>query len=181
MRSASRSRRRSRRRPPSRLVSSPSRPSAASTSASRPTSSCSTTTSRSTASASAAKRVSSPEAAALPEPLGADFLAEIRSQPDALRALLEHEPVYAEAAARARERRATTIRMVGHGSSDNAASYGIYAFGLLPRWTALRDSITLTAYYDAQLDMSGSTVIALSQSGQTPDVVDYVERAREAG
>jgi len=28
----------------------------------------------------------------LPEPLGADFLAEIRSQPQALRALLEHEP-----------------------------------------------------------------------------------------
>jgi fructoselysine-6-P-deglycase FrlB-like protein len=65
----------------------------------------------------------------LPEPLGADFLAEIRSQPQALRALLEHEPAYAEAAARAREQAADTIRMVGHGSSDNAASYGVYAFG----------------------------------------------------
>jgi hypothetical protein len=31
-----------------------------------------------------------------------------------------------------RARGATTIRMVGHGSSDNAASYGVYAFGLLP-------------------------------------------------
>ena len=38
--------------------------------------------------------------------------------------------------------------MVGHGSSDNAASYGVYAFGLLPRWTAVRDSITLTVHYD---------------------------------
>ena len=85
-----------------------------------------------------------------PRPLGADFLAEIRSQPQALRALLEHEPVYAEAAARARERRATTIRMVGHGSSDNAASYGVYAFGLLPHWTALRDSIALTVHYDTR-------------------------------
>jgi glucosamine--fructose-6-phosphate aminotransferase (isomerizing) len=71
--------------------------------------------------------------------------------------------------------------MVGHGSSDNAASYGVYAFGLLPRWTALRDSITLTAYYDARLDMTGSTVIGLSQSGRTPDVIDYVSRARKAG
>ena len=57
--------------------------------------------------------------------------------------------------------------MVGHGSSDNAASYGVYAFGLLPGWTALRDSISLTVYYGADLDMSGCTVLALSQSGRT--------------
>jgi glucosamine--fructose-6-phosphate aminotransferase (isomerizing) len=71
--------------------------------------------------------------------------------------------------------------MVGHGSSDNAASYGIYAFGLLPRWTALRDSITLSVYYDTGPDVSGSLVVGLSQSGQTPDVVEYVRRARRAG
>jgi len=45
--------------------------------------------------------------------------------------------------------------MVGHGSSDNAASYGVYAFGLLPRWTAVRDSITLTVHYDTPIDLSG--------------------------
>ncbi len=122
----------------------------------------------------------------LPEPTGLDlrgsvFLAEIHGQPTALRALLEHESEYSRVAATARERGATTVRMVGHGSSDNASSYGVYAFGLLPRWTAMRDSITLTAYYDARLDMRGSTVIALSQSGRTPDVVDYLARARSAG
>ena len=71
--------------------------------------------------------------------------------------------------------------MVGHGSSDNAASYGVYAFGLLPRWTAVRDSITLTVHYDTPIDLSGSMVIGLSQSGQTPDVVEYLLRARKAG
>jgi glucosamine--fructose-6-phosphate aminotransferase (isomerizing) len=124
--------------------------------------------------------VSSPEPVGL-QARGGDFLTEIHEQPAALRALLEHESAYARVATAARERGATTVRMVGHGSSDNAASYGVYAFGLLPRWTALRDSITLTAYYDARLDMSGSTVIALSQSGRTPDVIDYVERARATG
>jgi glucosamine--fructose-6-phosphate aminotransferase (isomerizing) len=39
----------------------------------------------------------------------------------------------------------------------------------------------LTAYYDARLDMTGSTVIALSQSGRTPDVIDYLTRAGSAG
>jgi glucosamine--fructose-6-phosphate aminotransferase (isomerizing) len=52
---------------------------------------------------------------------------------------------------------------------------------LLPGWTALRDSISLTVYYGAKLDMAGCTVLALSQSGRTPDVVEYVRRARDAG
>jgi glucosamine--fructose-6-phosphate aminotransferase (isomerizing) len=71
--------------------------------------------------------------------------------------------------------------MVGHGSSDNASSYGVYAFGLLPGWTALRDSIALAVYYGAEIDMAGSIVLGLSQSGRTQDVVGYVERARSRG
>jgi glucosamine--fructose-6-phosphate aminotransferase (isomerizing) len=112
---------------------------------------------------------------------GAVFLEEIREQPAALVRLLEQLDEFEKVAGLIRERGATTIRMVGHGSSDNAASYGVYAFGLLPGWTALRDSISLTVYYGAELDMSGCTALALSQSGQTPDVVQYVERARRSG
>jgi glutamine---fructose-6-phosphate transaminase (isomerizing) len=114
-------------------------------------------------------------------PAGASLLAEIHEQPAALVRLLEHEDEYARVAATARRRGATTIRMVGHGSSDNAAAYGVYAFGLLPGWTALRDSISLNIYYGADLDLRGATVVGLSQSGRTPDVVEYVERARQAG
>ncbi|TML59949.1 MAG: SIS domain-containing protein, partial [Actinobacteria bacterium] len=128
--------------------------------------------------------MSSPEPAAgaraAAEP-GAHLLAEIREQPQALRSLLEHEREYARVAATARDRGATTVRMVGHGSSDNAAAYGVYAFGLLPGWTALRDSITLSVYYGAEIEMAGSTAIALSQSGRTIDVVDYLGRARSTG
>lgn len=121
----------------------------------------------------------------LPEPVPAEdpgnrFLAEIREQPAALRRLLEHETEYARVAAAARRDR-SLVRFVGHGSSDNAATYGVYAFGLLAGWTALRDSITLTVYYGASFDLSGSIVLGLSQSGQTPDVVDYLQRARQAG
>jgi glutamine---fructose-6-phosphate transaminase (isomerizing) len=115
-----------------------------------------------------------------PEP-GSLFQAEIREQPAALERLLEHDAEIGRIAAAARERGSQLVRMVGHGSSDNAASYGIYAFGLMPRWTAMRDSITLTVHYDTPLDLSGSTVIGLSQSGRTPDVVEYVTRARRSG
>jgi glucosamine--fructose-6-phosphate aminotransferase (isomerizing) len=112
---------------------------------------------------------------------GTQRLAEIYEQPTALAGLLEAEADFARAAEGIRERGSQLVRLVGHGSSDNAASYGIYSFGLLPKLTAIRDSITLTVYYGTELDMSGSTVIGLSQSGATPDVVDYVERARKAG
>jgi glutamine---fructose-6-phosphate transaminase (isomerizing) len=112
---------------------------------------------------------------------GAQLLAEIREQPAALRRLLEHAGEYAAVATQAVRRGSPLVRMVGHGSSDNAASYGVYAFGLLPGWTALRDSISLSVYYGAQVDVRGSGVIGLSQSGQTPDVLDYVERARARG
>jgi glutamine---fructose-6-phosphate transaminase (isomerizing) len=129
--------------------------------------------------------VSSPEPEpepTAPEPRGGEtFLAEIREQPAALIRLLEHDGDFRRVAALMHRRGARTVRMVGHGSSDNAASYGVYAVGLVPRWTAFRDSISLTVHYGTRLDFTGSTVLALSQSGRTPDVVEYVERARAAG
>jgi glucosamine--fructose-6-phosphate aminotransferase (isomerizing) len=78
-------------------------------------------------------------------------------------------------------RRPGIVRLVGHGSSDAAAAFAVYAFGLLPGWTAVRDSISLVVYYKAVLDFEDSLVVALSQSGRTPDVVEYVEHARARG
>jgi glucosamine--fructose-6-phosphate aminotransferase (isomerizing) len=123
---------------------------------------------------------------ALPEPElapvpGSLLMSEIREQPAALERLLEHTDEYAAVAALAGSRELDLVRMVGHGSSDNAASYGVYAFGLLPGWTALRDSISLSVYYGAEIDLRGSCIVALSQSGETPDVLAYVERARARG
>jgi glucosamine--fructose-6-phosphate aminotransferase (isomerizing) len=112
---------------------------------------------------------------------GKVFLGEIREQPDALLRLLDElEPL--ERAARALARRPRPlVRMIGHGSSDNASSYGVYTFGILGGLTAIRDSISLSVYYDADIDFSDSVVLGLSQSGRTPDVVRYVERARARG
>ncbi|NUT55535.1 MAG: SIS domain-containing protein, partial [Thermoleophilia bacterium] len=112
---------------------------------------------------------------------GEVMLAEIREQPLALRRLVEQRSELAAVATALARRTPRIVRLVGHGTSDNAASYGIYALGLLPGWTALRDSISLTVYYGAPIEFRGSAVIALSQSGRTPDVVEYVSRARAGG
>jgi glutamine---fructose-6-phosphate transaminase (isomerizing) len=115
------------------------------------------------------------------QPPGSVLLREIREQPEALSRLLEQSDEYAAVARMVRARGVDLVRLVGHGSSDNAASFGVYAFGLLPGLTALRDSISLSVYYGANVDLSASCVVGLSQSGQTPDVVEYVERARGRG
>lgn len=113
--------------------------------------------------------------------VGDTLLGEIREQPDALRRMATSRDELRDAAAEARRRGSRHVRLVAHGTSDNAASYGVYALGLLPGWTAFRDSISLTVYYGARIDMRDSCVVALSQSGETPDVVEYVGRARAAG
>jgi glucosamine--fructose-6-phosphate aminotransferase (isomerizing) len=112
---------------------------------------------------------------------GSVLLDEIREQPAALLRLVELQDEYAAVARLAASRAPRLIRLVAHGSSDNAASYGVYALGMLAGWTAARDSISLTVYYDADLDFRDSCVVALSQSGRTPDVIEYVERARAKG
>jgi glucosamine--fructose-6-phosphate aminotransferase (isomerizing) len=112
---------------------------------------------------------------------GRQFLAEIREQPDALDRIVASVAAFESAGRALAGRRPAVVRLVGHGSSDAAAAYGVYAFGLLPAWTALRDSISLAVYYDAPISPADSAVVALSQSGRTPDVVEYTRRAREHG
>jgi glucosamine--fructose-6-phosphate aminotransferase (isomerizing) len=147
-------------------------------SAARRTSSCSTTASTSSEWSCEGKNVS------LADPSsdsGSLFRSEIAEQPAALRRLAASSDAFAGVVDNAQAAGATLVRLVGHGSSDNAASFGVYAFGLLPQWTAFRDSISLTVNLGSRRDMHGSLVVALSQSGRTPDVVEYVERAREQG
>jgi glucosamine--fructose-6-phosphate aminotransferase (isomerizing) len=112
---------------------------------------------------------------------GSVLLQEIVEQPAAIARVADNSPAFAEIAAEIRRRGVRVLRLVAHGSSDNAASFGVYAFGLLPGWTAVRDSISLTVYYGAEIDVTDSCVIGLSQSGETPDVVEYVELARHRG
>ena len=116
-----------------------------------------------------------------PDGPGRWYRAEVGEQPAALLRLVDAFDVIASAGRAIARRSPAFVRLVGHGSSDNAASYGTYAFGLLGGVPAFRDSISLAVYYDSEHDPRRSPVVALSQSGRTPDVVEYVARARRRG
>lgn len=112
---------------------------------------------------------------------GALLLSEIREQPDALRRLAGQRKAIAKLVKKIERYQPQMVRLVAHGSSDNAASYGVYSFGLMPALTCFRDSISLNLYYGAQLRLDKSLVVAVSQSGRTPDVVEFLADAKRRG
>lgn len=82
------------------------------------------------------------------------------------------------------EARASGARFVlyaARGTSDNAAVYGKYLTTIaagLPCGLAVPSAATL---YHKSIDLRDCLVIGISQSGETPDVAEYVARARAAG
>lgn len=116
--------------------------------------------------------------------LGALMSAEMDEQPQVLNRLATR---YADIAGRVRSALAATGRPAGvaflaRGSSDNAALLGRYAVELrtgLP--TCLIAPSVLTAYGRTPTGFQGWVVLALSQSGRTPEIIDSAQRLRRAG
>ena len=73
------------------------------------------------------------------------------------------------------------IVTVARGSSDHAASY--FAYLTMQRMGALVTSLpmSLLTLYDAPLQFEGALALAVSQSGQSPDIVETMRAARMRG
>jgi glutamine---fructose-6-phosphate transaminase (isomerizing) len=105
---------------------------------------------------------------------------EIAEQPAALQATIDALlPRTGELASLARPTR--QVLFIARGTSDNAAVYGSYliqAFG--GRLTTLAQPSIATTYR-ARLDLSGVLAVALSQSGQTEEIVETLAWAHDCG
>lgn len=108
--------------------------------------------------------------------------AEIAAQPEALRHAAEkNEKVIAAFVEAVKARGIKHILLAARGSSDNACNYFKYLaeiYAGIPVSFAAPSVITL---YDGALDLSGTAVIGVSQSGAAADVISVVERARNGG
>jgi fructoselysine-6-P-deglycase FrlB-like protein len=106
--------------------------------------------------------------------------AEISEQPAALEATITGLlPRVDEVAGLAHQSR--QVLFIARGTSDNAAVYGSYliqAYG--HRLTTLAQPSIATTYR-SRLDLSGVLAVALSQSGQTEEIVATLEWARDCG
>jgi len=107
---------------------------------------------------------------------------EILEQPEVLERLLEQERGTVEAVARAiRERAPRFVVLAARGSSDNAARYGQYLLGAVNGLPVALATPSLFTLYRRPPCLADALVVAVSQSGQSPDIVAVVEEGRRQG
>jgi glucosamine--fructose-6-phosphate aminotransferase (isomerizing) len=90
------------------------------------------------------------------------------------------EPV-ARVAEALRERGVDGLHVAARGSSDHAAIYAQYLFGVRQRLPVALATPSLVTLYGAAPRFGGAAVMGISQSGTSPDVVGVVEAARAQG
>jgi glucosamine--fructose-6-phosphate aminotransferase (isomerizing) len=107
---------------------------------------------------------------------------EIGEQPHAVARVLAREGRRTAAlAARLAKADLSWVLVAARGTSDNAARYAQYAFGIVHRLPVALAAPSLVTLYGRPPRVKGALVIGISQSGRSPDVVETVAAARRAG
>ncbi len=108
--------------------------------------------------------------------------AEISEQPRLLEKLLETQRHTAERIAVAiRQAQPAFVLFAARGTSDNAARYATYLWGAHNRLMATLATPSLFTYYQRPPSLKGALVVGISQSGQSPDIVQVVSEGRRQG
>lgn len=108
------------------------------------------------------------------------LLEEIREQPAALsRALAENTVAFAEVARQAEG--CTHVVIAARGTSDNAARYAQYVWGLRNGMSVALATPSLFTLYGSPPRLAGALVLGISQSGQSPDIVSVLDEGRSQG
>ncbi len=107
---------------------------------------------------------------------------ETGQQPEVAARLLEQvRPRLGDLGALLRSRGSRQVLLVARGSSDNAARYAQYLWQAVAGVPVALATPSLTTVYGRTPDLADHAVVAISQSGRSPDVVAVVEEARAAG
>jgi len=107
---------------------------------------------------------------------------EICEQPEALRRLLNDEAANIEKVAAAIQQRAPRFVVIAaRGSSDNAARYGQYLFGAHNRLPVALATPSLFTVYKSPPSLRDALVLAVSQSGRSPDILAVIQEGRRQG
>ena len=107
---------------------------------------------------------------------------EILEQPQAAQRLLSAAPVsFAPVRELVTGRRPRFALLAARGSSDNAALYAQYLFGIRNSLAVALATPSAITLYGARPNYSDALVIAISQSGRSPDIVAVVDEARRQG
>jgi len=110
------------------------------------------------------------------------MLQEIQEQPVALQRTLDNTKDMARRVAlEAQGRGVSMVLLAARGTSDHAALYAQYLFQYLNGIPVALATPSLYTLYGASLRLEQTLVIGISQSGESPDIVEVVAQARAAG
>jgi glucosamine--fructose-6-phosphate aminotransferase (isomerizing) len=107
--------------------------------------------------------------------------AEMLEQPVALRRLADRFDQHVAAIRAVVRRPLAGVVFVARGSSDNAAVYGRYLAELASGRPAGLAAPSLHTLYETRAHYAGFLVVAISQSGATPEIVTVCRRLRNGG
>ena len=105
--------------------------------------------------------------------------SELAEAPEVVRSLIETQWAVIDAVADAiRSRSVDMILIAARGTSDHAAIYAQYVFGVHNGLPVALAAPSIQSLYGVAPRLHNALVIGVSQSGQSPDVVGVVEEAR---
>ena len=107
--------------------------------------------------------------------------AEMASQPEVLARLVARAPADTAAVRAVVPRPLAGVVFLARGSSDNAAVFGRYLAELCAGRPAGLAAPSLYTRYHADVDWHGYLMIALSQSGATPEIISTCQAVRAGG
>ena len=107
---------------------------------------------------------------------------EIFEQPQAVAQAVERNVMPVTALVEAlREREVRHVVIAARGTSDHAATYAKYLIEIVCGIPVSLAAPSVYTLYDATVNLAGSLVIGISQSGQATDVVQTLSNARAGG
>jgi glucosamine--fructose-6-phosphate aminotransferase (isomerizing) len=108
--------------------------------------------------------------------------AEIHEQANVTRTVIEKERSnILEIAEQLHTYKIRNVVIAARGTSDNAARYAQYLFGVFNQLPVALATPSLFSIYNAPPQMENALVIGISQSGQSPDIVQVLEEANRQG
>lgn len=114
--------------------------------------------------------------------MASQMLSEISEIPEATRRLLNRSSgVIVEAANKLRNRNPSVLLTIARGSSDHAATYLKYAFEIGLGVPVASVAPSVGSVYRADMRLGDAATIAISQSGQSPDIVEMSASAARSG
>jgi glucosamine--fructose-6-phosphate aminotransferase (isomerizing) len=106
---------------------------------------------------------------------------EIREQPQVIQRVLDRESSRVARLAEELRGKFDYVLIAGRGTSDNAARYAQYLLGAHNRLQVALATPSLYTTYGTPPSLKGALVVAISQSGRSPDIIAVIEEARRQG